>query len=93
MVPITYTSFSSTYLQLLPAVACVKCLFCLLVPAEKHGDFIELVQHDCGEPFWLQFIACCLSLTFRKNLFRLYIMNMCSLMSNGIYVHTFFSIN
>lgn len=64
--PITYTSFSSTDLQLLPAVACVKCLFCLLVPAEKHGDFLELVhQHDSGEPFWLQFMAC-LPLTFRK---------------------------
>lgn len=43
MLPITYTSFSSTYVQLLPAVACVKCSFCPLVPAEKHGDFLELV--------------------------------------------------
>lgn len=33
----------STYLKLLPAIAYVKCLFFLLVPAEKHGDFLELV--------------------------------------------------
>lgn len=58
MALITCTSFSSTDLLLLPAVACMKCLFCVLVPAEKHGDFLQLVhKHDCGKAFRLQFMS------------------------------------
>jgi hypothetical protein len=91
VVPITYKSFSSTDLQLLPAVASMKCLFCVLVPAEKHGDFLQLVHQreygsllSCGLwPSILLFVT-----HFQEYLFRLSIMNMRSPVSNGIYLYT-----
>lgn len=36
-----HTTFGGLDLQSLPALAHVKCLFCLLVPAKKHGSFLN----------------------------------------------------
>jgi len=41
MVTIMHAPFGGLDLQSLSALAHVKCLFCLLVPAKKHGSFLN----------------------------------------------------
>jgi len=95
MVTIMHAPFGGLDLQSLSALAHVKCLFCLLVPAKKHGsflnDFINMIPVNlialCDLIFY------CLWLRFRGVLFMPSVMNTCSPKSDSTESYIFLSIN